>query len=265
MQHHKGVVPSEVTALLTLPGIGRYSAGAIASIAFGQPAPIVDGNVIRLLCRFFGLTGDPARAPLKNQLWQLAAQLIPPKKARDFNQALMEMGAICCTPKLPLCGQCPLASRCQAHLTQATDRLPELAGRAKITKERHVALLAEKSGSYLLEQRSTDAPRWAGLWQFPNTKVAPRQAARDAVLSLANAAKLQVDVPTPLVSLTHSITRYRIALDAFHCKVQRSSRHGSRSGTVRWIHPDDLARYALPSPHAKIARALREINDRADT
>jgi A/G-specific adenine glycosylase len=257
-------VPSEVSALLSLPGIGRYSAGAIASIAFDQPTPIVDGNVIRLLCRFFGLAGDPTRAPLKNEIWRLAEQLIPPKKARDFNQALMEMGATCCTPKQPLCAKCPLAARCRAHQTNAVTRFPQLPARSKVSHERHVALLAEKKGAFLLEQQPTHAPRWAGLWQFPHGKVAPKQAPLSVALALARAAQLQISKPERRISLKHTITRYRIALEAFHCRVSTSAKgEKPMDRSLRWVRPEELLRYALPAPHAKIARALLLASDKA--
>src|SRR6185295_4958994 len=107
-------------------GIGPYSAGAIASIAFGLPEPIVDGNVVRVLCRLFALRGDPAKAPLKQELWRRARELVPADKPSEFNQSLMELGATLCTPASPRCPECPVAKHCQALASGCEKELPQL-------------------------------------------------------------------------------------------------------------------------------------------
>jgi A/G-specific adenine glycosylase len=261
VSEHGGVIPRDVTALLALPGVGRYSAGAIASSAFEAAAPIVDGNVTRLLCRFFGLYGDTRKNPLKTTLWQLAERLIPDGKARDFNQALMEMGATCCTPKKPLCAQCPLAGQCHARKHDAVAQLPQAPVRPKITEERHIALLAHHRGRYLLEQRPTDAARWAGLWSFPTAPLTRDETAQQGLRRLAKAAGLKIVEAKLLTSLTHSITRYRIELSAHRCAVHslpsRSMAPRKSVTTQCWVPIAELHRYALPSPHARIADSLR--------
>lgn len=252
---HEGVVPRDVTALLTLPGVGRYSAGAIASSAFDVAAPIVDGNVTRVLCRFFGLYGDTRKNPLKATLWQLAEQLIPRGRARDFNQALMEMGATCCTPKRPLCAQCPLAAQCHASSNDAVNVLPQPPVRPKVTEERHIALLVHHRGRYLIEQRPSDAPRWAGLWVFPTAPLTKGETPEHGVQRLAKDKGVKITSATLLTSLTHSITRYRIELSAHHCAMKAPPT--KKSDSQRWLSPAEFDRYALPSPHARIADSLR--------
>jgi A/G-specific adenine glycosylase len=260
VNEHGGTMPRDVESLQHLPGIGRYSAGAIASSAFEISAPIVDGNVTRLLCRFFGLYGDTRKNPLKETLWQLAERLIPAGHVRDFNQALMEMGATCCTPKRPLCQQCPLAAQCHAHLHDAVSALPQPPVRPKITEERHIALLAHCRGRYLIEQRPSDAARWAGLWSFPNAALAEGETSQRGLQRLAKATGVKISGAELLTSLTHSITRYRIQLSAYRCLVNGSSVKAisaKKSGSQRWVSPAELDRYALPSPHARIADSLR--------
>jgi A/G-specific adenine glycosylase len=260
MNEHEGVVPRDVAALLELPGVGRYSAGAIASSAFEISAPIVDGNVTRLLCRFFGLYGDTRKNPLKETLWQLAEQLIPAGRVRDFNQALMEMGATCCTPKRPLCQQCPLAEQCHARRHDAVSLLPQPPVRPKVTEERHIALLAHHRGRYLIEQRPSDAARWAGLWAFPNLALTQDETPQQGLQRLAKAAGVKIAGAELLTSLTHSITRYRIELSAYRCLAKGravKAPPSKNSGSQRWVSPAELHRYALPSPHARIADSLR--------
>jgi len=166
-ERHAGKLPKGVDALLALPGIGPYSAGAIASIAFGLPEPIVDGNVVRVLCRLFALTGDPAKSPLKQALWRLARELVPADKPSEFNQSLMELGATICTPTSPRCAECPVAKQCQALAGGLERDLPQLAKRKAPTEVATAAAYVRRGNSVLLRQLPADAPRWAGLWVLP--------------------------------------------------------------------------------------------------
>ena len=159
LERHAGRLPRDHAALLALPGIGEYSAGAIASIAFGEPKPLVDGNVIRVLTRHFGLRGDPGKAPLKRGLWDLAAELVPHDRPGDFNQALMELGATVCTPKAPACGACPLEKLCGARQRGWEEQLPELAKKKKSTAVQMVAAVVERRGRYLVTRVPDGAPR----------------------------------------------------------------------------------------------------------
>jgi A/G-specific adenine glycosylase len=253
-----GTIPSSASELQRLPGVGPYTAGAIASIAFDQAAPILDGNVTRLLCRFFGLRGDPARAPLKAKLWELAESSIPAGEASDFNQAMMEMGALCCTAKSPLCERCPLKAQCRARSLNLVDRLPETAARPVVTDERHVAAVIERRGRYLLLQLGAKAPRWAGLWQFPTVSVRSNEGVEPA---LRRAARDQVSLDVaPLSLLTvvkHSVTRYRITLDAYRCSAAHG-RAAPKGDTQKlcWVRPEQMSGYALPAAHGRIAKHL---------
>src|SRR5262245_36972849 len=140
-ERHAGLIPRSREGLLRLPGVGAYSAGAVASIAFGERVPVVDGNVVRVLTRLFALAGDPGRAPLRARLWDIASELVPDGRPGDFNQALMELGATLCTPRGPASGRCPLARECRARARGTADRLPELPARARTTEVRVAAAL----------------------------------------------------------------------------------------------------------------------------
>ncbi|MDX2054311.1 MAG: A/G-specific adenine glycosylase [Polyangiaceae bacterium] len=267
---HKGSIPESVEELLKLPGIGPYSAGAIASIAFNQAVPLVDGNVVRVITRLFGLRGDPTRAPLKSEIWKLAEQLIAPGRARDSNQALMEFGALVCTPQKPLCLTCPLHALCEARKRGLTQTLPELPARQAVTQVAMVAALIQRRGRFLVYQVPEDAPRWAGMWQFPNVERKSKETATEALVRLGReqlGGKLQVGEHA--ATLKHSVTRYRITLEAHYCTLQLTSggsgvraghegRRGNVAATerprvVRWCSRKELAELPLPAVHRKLA------------
>lgn len=267
---HKGSIPESVEELLKLPGIGPYSAGAIASIAFNQAVPLVDGNVVRVITRLLGLRGDPTRAPLKSEIWNLAEQLIAPGRARDSNQALMEFGALVCTPQKPLCLTCPLQAQCEARKRGLTQTLPELPARQAVTQVAMVAALIQRRGRFLLYQVPEDAPRWAGMWQFPNVERKSKETATEALVRLGREqlwGKLQVGEHA--ATLKHSVTRYRITLEAHYCTLQLTSTTSSTAngGTkrgrnvagvgsrqvLRWCSAEELRDLPLPAVHRRLA------------
>jgi A/G-specific adenine glycosylase len=254
---HGGAVPKGVEALRSLPGVGPYSAGAIASIAHGERAAIVDGNVVRVLCRLFGLRGDPSRAPLKNELWKIAEALVPEQRPGDFNQAMMELGATVCTPRAARCAECPLTSRCAAKRTAAVDELPELPKRAATVAVARAAAVVSRRGKVLVVRVPDGAPRWAGMWQFPNVDCrageSPEHAAARAV---REAAALDVTPAERLLTVRHSVTHHRIALDVFGAESKTGTARAKAAQAVAWSTPAALADLAMPAAHRRIANAL---------
>ncbi|MDB5328566.1 MAG: A/G-specific adenine glycosylase, partial [Phycisphaerales bacterium] len=172
-----GVVPHAVEDLLTLPGVGRYTAGAVASLAYDTVAPIVDGNVVRVICRIDAIEEDPREPLIQKQLWRRAEEMLPTKRAGDFNSALMELGATVCTPKTPACLICPVRKFCRAFDQQIQHRVP-MAKKAKTTplQQRWVLCVEDQAGRFLIEQRPATG-RWAGMWQFLTTSTADENTA----------------------------------------------------------------------------------------
>jgi A/G-specific adenine glycosylase len=253
-----GRIPEAPEALRALPGIGPYTAGAIASIAYNLPAPIVDGNVVRVLCRLFGLRGDPARAPLRGRLWELAEALIPPGEARDFNPALMELGATVCTPTAPRCGVCPVAEACAARRLGIQAELPETAARPEVTPVRMAAGLVRRDGRLLLVQRGAGESRWAGMWQFPSTEVRAGETAADAARrAVSEATGLAAEAGARASVVRHSVTRYRITLEAYHCRPASGEARALGCQAWSWARPEEFDRYALPAAHRKLADGIR--------
>lgn len=257
LERHGGKVPDRLEDLLALPGVGPYTAGAIASIAYNVPAPIVDGNVIRVLSRLFALHGDPSRAPLKGRLWELAALLIPEGNARDFNPAMMELGATVCTPISPKCAACPVASVCEALREGIQDELPETPARPQATEVHMVAGLVWREGRVLLTQRRDDESRWAGMWQFPNTEVGVSEPTPEAVRrAVAEAVDIQAAAGNRAALVHHSVTRYRITLEAFHCAAHHGVPRAKGCKAWNWVSPAQFSDYALPAAHRTIARRI---------
>jgi A/G-specific adenine glycosylase len=254
---HSGRVPDAVEVLRALPGIGPYSAGAIASIAYGKAEPLVDGNVIRVLTRLFALRGDPNRQALKSEIWARARALVPAQAPGDFNQALMELGATVCSPRAPRCGVCPLSKPCQARTQDLVELLPELPARAKATAVHMVAAIATRAGRVLLTKLGADAPRWSGMWLFPNSEVlrdeTPERAVQRALVSAAGVT----GKPSGIVCVVrHTVTRFRITLDAYRVIELAGSARALAVAEVAWKKPTELGELAMPKAHRAIAERL---------
>jgi A/G-specific adenine glycosylase len=217
--------PCDLDAILALPGIGRYTAGAICSIAFNQPTPVLDGNVIRVLTRLFGITANPRDKAVSEQLWSGAAQLVraashlpdsADSNCSHLNQAMMELGATLCTPRQPRCSDCPWRRPCVARQERCQETLPSLGKRVASTARVFQAFVIERNGRVLLRQRPAGVVN-AGLWEFPNAEAGSwQEAARQ--LGLPGTARVE-----PVCEVRHSITRYRIRLLVWRVKVARPS------------------------------------------
>ena len=232
---HDGKFPRDFDDILALPGVGRYTAGAIASIAFNEPQPILDGNVIRVLTRVFGIAENPREKSTNEKLWQLANNLVTTASGHatrntqpvsHLNQSLMELGALICTPKQPKCLLCPVRPDCIAYRTGRVEQLPNLGPRAAATSRRFVAFVVHDRGRYLVRQRPVGGVN-AQLWEFPNLET----SAADAELPKLATAELGLKISSleKLCSFKHSITRYRISLDVFVAASRKSAAKSSVS------------------------------------
>jgi A/G-specific adenine glycosylase len=175
---HGGKLPQTVEALLKLPGVGRYTAGAVASIAFGTRAPIVDGNVARVLCRIDRIETDPRERETLQLLWRRAEEILPKDRVGDFNSALMELGATVCTPRSPQCLICPVRAHCEAFAAGVQERIPA-PRKAKPTPllRRWTFCVERPGGEWLIEQRPSTG-RWAGMWQFVTIEARAKRPSR---------------------------------------------------------------------------------------
>jgi A/G-specific adenine glycosylase len=294
---HGGKFPQKYDDVLALPGIGRYTAGAICSIAFNQPTPILDGNVIRVLTRIFGIAENPKEKETNARLWHLAEKLVllakvqnPPVKGRDsarrcpdaaarrpyqnlthhycsfLNQSLMELGALVCTPRNPQCRICPVKQLCIAFRKNRVNELPNLGKREAATTRRFVAFVAGRNGRFLVRQRPAGVVN-AHLWEFPNVEILNGKC--NPKLAAKNIFGVEPSRLQPLCTIKHSITRYRITLEAFHVRLGGTSYTSPRSKPARsgarvtrpaeigiWKTPAQLHQLPFSSAHKQILNQL---------
>lgn len=258
VRDHHGSLPRTAAELARLPGVGRYTAGAIASVAFGEPAPIVDGNVVRVLTRLEGLRGDPTRSPLRGRLWQLAEELVPHDAPGDFNQGMMELGATVCSPKHPRCEVCPLSAVCRAHAHGIETKLPELPPRPAPTPVAMAAAIVERDGRLLVVQSPDSAMRWAGLWMFPTIEHPGEEPSTEAAVRALRTLVGCDGIAVGRASvLRHAITRFRVTLTGVHCRLLPRARPRALGvEAVRWVNRPDLNDLALPTPQRRLASSL---------
>lgn len=255
---HGGQFPTAFDAVLALPGIGRYTAGAICSIAFGQDAPIVDANVIRVLCRVFGVRGDPKSSAAQERLWSLAATLLPSGQAATFNQAIMELGALVCGSP-PRCGVCPVSHLCAAYQSGNPTALPEFAPRPVFTMQTDVSAVVAHPGDerLLLVQRPADG-LWGGLWEFPRVTLDSGETkAAGAVRAAQAVAGIAVRAGEPVGLVKHGVTTRRITLVGVRCCAEGSAEpQAIGCAAWSWVDPLRVADYPLSSPQSRLARQV---------
>lgn len=282
VSEHDGVVPDSVEALLKLPGVGRYTAGAIASIAYNKPEPIVDGNVARVLARLFAIeqpTNEPAAA---KRLWALAEQLVSAKSGQegDFNQAMMELGAIVCTPRDPSCLVCPLAVSCKALERGLVGELPVKIVRRKPESVDHHVIAVLSRGQWYFEQRP-EVGLWSNMWQLPAAQAIDFQHAKQEgqddtgasvdgmttqqVLTqwLNDTRRLKVAELTEVGSFTHQTTHrtitftlWRTAIDGRRPATKEKVKGSTLSQEVAWRVLDDLKDLPMSNPQKRMIKML---------
>lgn len=260
VEEHDGRLPESAEALQQLPGIGPYTAGAIASIAFDRPAPVLDGNVIRVLSRLLDLEEDVTARESKKRLWQVADGLVPAERPGDFNQALMELGQRICLPAEPRCHRCPLAVHCLARRRGTQLERPVRPPR-KRTPHHDVAagVIWRDDGRFLITRRPLDG-LLGGLWEFPGGKREPgdESLAHTLKREIREELGLEIAVGPPLARIKHAYTHFRITLHALHARhVSGRPQHLGVAGHA-WVTLDDLDDYAFAVTDRKIIRHLRQ-------
>ncbi len=264
--HFAGRVPRDAGALRELPGVGAYTAAALASIAFGLPEPLVDGNVARVLSRLFRLRGDPRAPQNARRLLALAGTLVPHDgRAGDWNQALMELGALVCLPRAPRCAVCPAASRCGALREGRPEAYPTPARAAPSVRELHVRVALERNGRWLL-RRNGPHEKPAGMYEFPRLALPERAAHGTASTAFSPAAVgeairkelgLRVVGLRRLGSFRHQILDRSIAVTAYVGQVAGGTPRRS-DARVSWrrLAPDEWRRAPLSAAALRIIGLL---------
>lgn len=254
MRQHGGTIPPDVALLRELPGLGKYTANAIASLAFGQRAPVLEANTLRLWSRMAAVAGDATRGALNRDLWRVAEELLPKRRPADFNQAAMDLGALICTPRAPQCPKCPLRRDCRAHAEGKPEAYPLQLVKAETIERQNVAVVLWNAQRVAVVQRPAEG-RWAGLWEFPRVEVADGESWHEA---LARAVKLSWSGEYRLIgerlALRHGIMHYRIHLRCFDAKIIRGT---STDAGAQWIMPSELNALPFSSPQRVIVRSVQ--------
>lgn len=252
-----GRLPSTREELMTLPGIGRYTAGAIASIAFGRREPLVDGNVTRVLCRVFRVKGSPKNAVIHERLWSLAEELVPQEHAGQFNQALMELGAAICLPRNPRCDECPVNRFCEARLHNEQNLLPTRVPKKPLPCYTVAVGVIYRAGRILIDKRKPEG-LLGGLWEFPGGKK-QRGESLEAALQreVREELAITVQVGRQLAVVDHAYSHFRVHIHAFECTYVSGEPRCLACDDLKWVRPGDLARYAFPAANKKIIEILR--------
>ncbi len=251
-----GAVPRDPAALLALPGVGAYTAGAIASIAYGLPEPILDGNVARVLSRLFAIDAPAAAASTKAQLWALARELVPEDAPSEFNQAMMELGATVCTPRSPRCLTCPVAASCRARAAGIQEELPRKRVRKEPRTVEAIALVARCKGRVLLGRRPARG-LWGGLWEPPWMPVAPGSDIEAMAATFPSSELgLRLTGRTELTTLTHELThrRYRFHVLSGRARSERAHDVHTRYEALRWVEPTTLPTVGIAAWAARVLR-----------
>jgi A/G-specific adenine glycosylase len=256
-----GTLPPLPEDFAQLPGVGRYTLGAVYSQAFDCRLPVVDGNVQRVLARLSCCTVPLSDAKARAWLWQYAAALLPRKRVGTFNQALMELGQTVCTPIEPNCELCPLKTNCLAFESGMEKCLPRLAPRPKPTPVSEVAVLAQRAGRFLVVQRP-DHGRWPNFWEFPHAPLEPGEKAFDAACRLFRSVTgLCARSLYSLGSITYRVTRFQVCLEA----VLLRAGSGQARGTTghRWLTLGEMGQLPLARPQQRLrSLALRWLEDK---
>jgi A/G-specific adenine glycosylase len=258
VERHGGEFPADPVAVRGLPGIGRYTAGAILSIAFDRPEPILEANTVRVLSRLSAYRGDPHGKAGQDHLWAWAAALVPPTEPGLFNQALMELGALICTPRSPACGDCPAASLCPTRRLGLQNEIPRPKAKPKFEDVREGALfVVHRDGRRLLVVQRGDEGRWAGLWDFPRYALDGESSSR-VPQTLAQQVKttlgLDVAVGESVHRLKYGVTRFRITLDTYDARCLGGRLKPTGFADARWMRPAELAELPLNVSARKLSK-----------
>ncbi len=251
-----GQLPSDRDALQSLPGIGRYTAGAIASIAFAQDEPALDGNIRRVLARVFDVR-VPARSPEGERiLWALAAENLPEGRASAYNQALMDLGSAVCTPRAPACPVCPLNQLCQAYALGVQEQRPVKLPKPPTPHYLVSAAVIRRDGRVLLAQRPANG-LLGGMWEFPGGKVEPGETLPETLRrEIMEELGVEIEVAEPFGVYQHAYTHFSVTLHAFCCRLTAGEPRPIQPSDLRWVTPDELKDYPMGKIDRQIARRI---------
>jgi A/G-specific adenine glycosylase len=256
MAEYAGCLPADVQELRRLPGIGRYTAGAIASIAFGADEAALDGNIRRVVARLFNVS-EPARSTQgERKLWELARLYLPPGRAGDYNQALMDLAASICQPRQPRCPDCPLKEDCMAFRLGLQEQLPVLPARKAVPHYTVTAAVIRREGRLLIARRPASG-LLGGLWEFPGGKLEDGEELPAGLRrEIREELGVEIEVGAPLGVYRHAYTHFSVTLHAFTCALLSGEPQALYASDLRWVTPAELPDYPMGKLDRQISLRL---------
>ncbi|NLO32885.1 MAG: A/G-specific adenine glycosylase [Candidatus Hydrogenedentes bacterium] len=256
MEQYKGNFPDTPEVLQLLPGIGKYTAGAIASIAFNKAAPVLDGNVKRVLARINALKASIDASAVQQQLWAMAGSLLSQKEPGDFNQAMMELGARICTPKTPDCHDCPVQVHCEAYKLGSQEELPMRSVKKTVPHHEVVVAVLCKGEGYLIGKRPSTG-FLGGLWEFPGGKLEAGENHQQALIRECR-EELGIEIePGGLITVAkHAYTHFKVTLNVFRCRVVKGKPRPNFHTELKWVTRDEFDDYPFPKGNHKFLKLL---------
>lgn len=253
-----GQFPSTVDELQKLPGIGRYTAGAIASIAYGQRAPVLDGNVIRVFSRLLDLPDDVTLPATQVRLWQTVEDWLPQERVGDYNQALMDLGRLICKPRQPLCNACPIREHCLAFQRGTQSERPVKKPKAETPHYDVTAgLIWNGQGQLLITQRPLNG-LLGGLWEFPGGKLEAGESLAECLKrELREELAIEVEVGELYTRVRHGFTHLKITLHAFTCRHLSGEPQALGVRAWAWVRPDELTTYSFGKADRQIIAEMQ--------
>ncbi len=256
LQEHSGKVPDSMEEILKLPGVGRYTAGAILSIAFGKKVPVLDGNVKRVLSRLFLLKENGSNRKSEDLLWQTMQNLLPETNSGNFNQAFMELGATVCLPQNPLCLLCPLKNNCQAKKTGQQSQYPPRKQKAPSTKINVSAGVIFQRNKIFIQKRVVGG-LMGGLWEFPGGKFKSDETPEQCLhREIMEELKVSLHIDKKLMTVKHSYTRFRVTLHVFQCRILSGRVSPVECEEWKWVKAEELETYPFPAANVRIIKSL---------
>lgn len=256
VEEFEGNLPRDIEQLKSLPGIGRYTAGAITSIAFGQDEPALDGNIRRVLARVFDVN-LPARSPAgEKSLWELARAHIPPGQAGDFNQVLMDLGALICTPRRPRCTHCPIIESCKAFSLGIQEERPVTIKKQPVPHYDVSSAVIQQGGQVLIAQRPAHG-LLGGMWEYPGGKIEPGENQEAALeREIREELGVEIQINSPFGVYQHAYTHFRVTLYAFLCSLNGDQPTPNYHTQLDWVEIESLEDYPMGKIDRQISAAL---------
>ena len=244
MAEYDGKFPNTVDELIKLPGIGRSTAGAIVATAFQQRAAILDGNVKRVLTRYFAIEGWPGKPDIDNQLWELAEQLTPRQRVRDYTQAMMDLGATVCTRSKPNCNQCPLQSKCLGFQTDNPTQFPNNKPKKAMPVKSAIMLVIKNKNNAILLRKRPPTGIWGGLWSLPEFETI------DAMHAWLTQTNIQIKQPESIIAFRHTFSHYHLDIEVY--QVDNVIFNMIADDDAVWVEPEQLDNYGKSAAVEKI-------------